>query len=336
MKEFLALLLARNKEFIRDRGSVSWNFVFPVLIIIGCAVAFSRPDQTIISIGLHGNTTLLEQLPFVHNSYVKSINYDSLKTAQQRVKKHQLDLLISNEHEHRYWINPESPASDAANALFLAQGGEGFKRTALGGKPVRYVDWVMPGVLGMNIMFGSLFGVGYVIVRYRQNGVLKRLQATPVRPISFIAAQLVSRIVIVTGINAFIFIGCYYLLDLVVAGNVLNVLLLSILGAISMVSMGLLIAARTASEELAGGLVNLATWPMMFLSEVWFPLDQAPDWLRKLSDLMPLTHLVKATRAIMIDGASLTDVAYHIGAMTLLTGLFLMLAARLFRWHQQA
>lgn len=336
MREFLALLIARNKEFIRDRGSVSWNFIFPVLIIAGCAVAFSRPDQTIISVGLHGDIAALEQLPLLQQDYVKPIEYTDLATAQERIKKHQLDLLLSNEGKPRYWTNPASPASSAAEKLFLTLGGSNFEHSELSGKPVRYVDWVMPGVLGMNIMFGSLFGVGYVIVRYRQNGVLKRLQATPIKPITFISAQMASRIVIVVSINAFIFGACYFLLDLVVEGSALNVLLMSVLGALSMVAMGLLIAARTSSEELAGGLVNLATWPMMFLSEVWFPLDQAPQWLRYISDLMPLTHLVKASRAIMIDGASLADVGYHIGVLGVLTVLFLGLAARLFRWHKQA
>src|SRR5690606_6063996 len=186
-----------------------------------------------------------------------------------------------------------------------------FRPEQISGRPVRYVDWVLPGVIGMNMMFGALFGVGYVIVRYRQNGVLKRLQATPVRPLQFIAAQLASRLWIVLAINIVIFAGCVLLLDLLQLGSYWLLLLIGLLGAMTMIALGLLIASRTASEELAGGLLNVATWPMMFLSELWFSLDNAPAWLQRVSEFMPLTHLVKSARAVMVESATLAEVAPH-------------------------
>lgn len=335
MKKFLALLVARNKEFYRDKASLSWNFLFPVLIIIGCAIAFSNPDTTIFKVGLNGDVSALKQLPFVQEPYVKVYTYDKLDKGLERIEHHQLDLLISSGDGGRYWVNPQSSASRAAEQLFRQHNGDSaFRRSELEGNPVRYVDWVMPGVLGMNIMFGSLFGVGYVIVRYRQNGVLKRLQATPVKPLTFISAQLVSRLLIVVIINIAIFLGCYWLLHLLVLGNWLLMLLITVLGSLAMVSFGLLIASRTASEELAGGLLNLSTWPMLFFSEVWFSLDNAPRWMRQFADLMPLTHIVKALRAVMIDGAGLADVFPHLVWLACLTAVFLLLAARLFRWHK--
>ena len=335
MKKFLALLVARNKEFYRDKASLSWNFLFPVLIIVGCAIAFSNPDTTIFKVGLNGNVSTLKQLPFVQEPYVKVYTYGQLDRGLERIEHHQLDLLISTDKGGHYWINPQSTASRAAEQLFRQHKGDAaFQRGELEGSPVRYVDWVMPGVLGMNLMFGSLFGVGYVIVRYRQNGVLKRLQATPVTPLAFISAQLASRLLIVVVINAVIFLGCYWLLHLLVLGNWLLMLLITVLGGLAMVSFGLLIASRTASEELAGGLLNLSTWPMLFFSEVWFSLDNAPHWMQQLSDLMPLTHIVKALRAVMIDGAGLADVLPHLLWLAGMTVVFLLLAARLFRWHK--
>lgn len=334
MKKFLALLIARNKEFYRDKASLSWNFVFPVLIIVGCAVAFSNPDTTIFKVGLNGDIATLKKLPFVQEPYVKTYTYGKLTRGLDRIEHHQLDLLISSGDGGRYWVNPQSAASRAAEQLFHQHQGDTFRRGELEGSPVRYVDWVMPGVLGMNIMFGSLFGVGYVIVRYRLNGVLKRLQVTPVTPLAFISAQLVSRLMIVVAINVAIFLGCYWLLHLLVLGNWLLMLLIAVLGSLAMVSLGLLIASRTASEELAGGLLNLSTWPMLFFSEVWFSLDNAPHWMRQLADLMPLTHIVKALRAVMIDGAGFGDVAAHLVWLMGLTAVFLLLAAWLFRWHR--
>lgn len=332
MRAFFALLRARNIEFFRDRAALAWSLLFPLLMIVGCAIAFSKPDPTVFRIGLHGDIAQLRQQPWLQPDYLEKIPFDELDRAQQRVQHHQIDLLISTDGS-RYWSNPESSRSRALLQLLGAPLAQQFHAGSLQGRAVRYVDWVMPGVLGMNMMFGALFGVGYVIVRYRQNGVLKRLQATPVRPLAFIAAQLVSRLWIVTAVNLSIFIGCLWLLDLLVLGSLWLMLAIFLAGALSMISLGLLIASRTASEEFAGGLLNLATWPMMFLSEVWFSLDNAPRWLQYTADLMPLTHVVKAARAVMIEGAGPAEIGGHLLALLAMTLLCMFAAARLFRWH---
>ncbi len=331
LKVFLALLRARNTEYFRDRGALTWSFIFPLLIIAGCALAFSRPDPTLFRLGLHGDTTTLRVELALQLPYVELIEVDELPRAQQRIRHHQLDLLIAS--DGRYWHNPASSKGDALLRLLQPALGERFHEQQLAGSAVRYVDWVLPGVIGMNMMFSALFGVGYVIVRYRQNGVLKRLQATPVSALQFIAAQLVSRLWIVLGVATVIALACIWLLDLLQLGSYALLLLIALLGAMSMIALGLLVASRTASEEFAGGLLNAVTWPMMFLSEVWFPLDNAPGWLQRGADLMPLTHLVKAARAVMVEGASFADVLHHLLWLAAMTLLCMIAAARLFRWH---
>lgn len=344
MKEFLAIFKARNIEYYRDKGSLAWAFIFPLLVIIGCAVAFSNPDNAVFKIGLYGNARDFQDIELLQQSYINRVEFVAFSRALERIQYHQLDLLIRIEQDSsvaqpqqresarkQYWINTESTSSLAAEQLFLAENTD-FIKQQVSGRKVRYVDWVIPGVLGMNLMFGALFGVGYVIVRYRQNGVLKRLQATPVSAMQFLSAQLASRLLIVVMVNSLIFIGCNLFLDLIVLGRYLNLLLITVLGGLSMISLGLLVACRTANEELAGGLLNVATWPMLFLSEVWFSLDNSPTWLQLLANLMPLTHIVKATREVMIDGATLMDVSDHLIWLAILTCICLALAASLFRW----
>lgn len=332
MQKFFALVKARNLEFYRDRAALSWAFVFPILIIVGCAVIFSKPDLTVFKVGLYGDIETLRQQPALQKNYLQLIDYRSLERAQERVSHHQLDLLIANTEEPQYWLNPGSGTGRAArDALhtFL----QNYQSGELEGRAVRYVDWVIPGVLAMNMMFAALFGVGYVIVRYRQNGVLKRLQATPLTAFQFVSAQAASRLLIVVSVNALIFIGCDWFLDLLVLGNRWTLLAIAICGALAMIGLGLLISCRTPSEELAGGMLNVATWPMLFLSEVWFSLDTAPHWLKGLAQLMPLTHIVQAGRAVMIDGANFAEIAPHLLILLAMTGVFLIIAARLFRWH---
>jgi ABC-type multidrug transport system permease subunit len=330
MKIFLALLRARNTEYFRDHSALAWSFLFPLLIIIGCTVAFSRPDPALFRIGLHGDDNL-QHLDWLQPDYIERIPFGDLARAQQRVQHHQIDLLIGG--DGRYWFNPESGKSRALLQLLKPELEPRYRPQPLSGRAVRYVDWVLPGVIGMNMMFGALFGVGYVIVRYRQNGVLKRLQATPVRPLQFIAAQLASRLWIVLAVNIAIFAGCVWLLDLLQLGSYWLLLLIALLGAMSMIALGLLVASRTASEEFAGGLLNMVTWPMMFLSELWFSLDNSPHWLQRFSELMPLTHLVKAARAVMVESAGFHEVAPRLLVLLAMTLLFMVAAARLFRWH---
>jgi ABC-type multidrug transport system permease subunit len=192
---------------------------------------------------------------------------------------------------------------------------------------------VLPGILGMNMMFSCLFGVGYVVVRYRKNGFLKRLRATPLRAIEFVIAQVASRLVLIMTITSFVYIGTRYFLDTRMEGSYLALFLVALVGAIALLSMGLLVAARVTSEELAGGLLNLFTWPMMLLSGVWFPLEDAEVWVRQIANIFPLTHVLNSARAVMLDGATLLDVTPALLSLSLLSMLFLGLGAAIFRWR---
>ena len=336
MNEFLAVFKARNKEFYRDKGSLSWSFIFPVLIIVVMAFAFSGGDRTLFKVGVHGQAAQFERVTLLQESFIETVSFEQMDEGLKRLQHHQLDLLIAHTDDgqsFQYWINTQSSNSKVAEKLLQSESTP-LLRQETSGEEVSYVDWVIPGVLGMNLMFGALFGIGYVIVRYRQNGVLKRLQATPISAFQFLSAQLASRLLIVVSVNVIIFIGCNLFLDLTVLGSYFNLFLVTVLGGISMTSIGLVISSRTANEELAGGLLNIMSFPMMFLSEVWFSLDNAPDWLLTISNLVPLTHIVKSTRSIMIDGASLADVSHHLVAMSLFTVLCLGLASFLFRWSK--
>lgn len=336
MQKFWALFAARNMEFYRDRAALSWAFIFPLLIIVGCALAFSRPDDSILNLGLEGAAQDYAALSLPQQRYVKTTIFEDRTTALDHIRHHQVDLLLAWDGPTlRYWINPESAASVAARTLLQTLDGDrALAEQTLSGQAIRYVDWVMPGVLAMNMMFASLFGIGYVIVRYRQNGVLKRFQATPVSALQFISAQMSSRLAIVVAINSVIFIGCDYFLNLLVLGSYATLLLIAVTGALSLLALGLVIASRTASEELAGGLLNALTWPMLFFSEIWFSLENAPGWMQLFANLMPLTHIVKAARAVMIEGATLASISHHLLVLLAMTAVLLLLAARLFRWQR--
>ncbi len=339
MKQLFALFWARNKEFYRDRGSLIWAFVMPPLILGVVALAFSRGDQALFNIGLYGNDVTMPDA--LRTETIKdtfhSVAYDDLAKAIQRVQYHQLDLLIqppNNTQSGKYWINQNSQKGKIAEQLLLNNSTIPWQKEPVTGREIRYVDWAIPGIMAMNLMFSGLFGIGYVIVRYRKNGVLKRLQATPITPLQFLSAQVLSRLCIMIVVSTLVFTGANLLLDFVMLGSYLELFLVAVLGMLSILSLGLIVAARLATEELANGLLNLITFPMMLLSEIWFSLDGAPAWMHGISSALPLTHLVKAARAIMLEGATLADISVHLIALTAMTAVFLAIAAWLFKWRE--
>lgn len=332
-RRFISVLKARDREFVRDRSALAWNILFPLLIVIGFAYAFTGNQLDQYKVGVIGQSEELN-LEFMSIKYLKLIGIEqgNKSMAISKVQRHQLDMLIDIP-EMLYWVNDSSPSGYMLEKVLAGSGGAQFKKQSVVNEQIRYVDWLIPGVLGMNMMFSALFGVGYVIVRYRKNGVLKRLRATPLSALEFLSAQIISRLWLIMAITVFVYIGCHLLIGFAMYGSYMNLLLVYTLGAFAMISMGLIVAARVKSEEMAGGLLNMLSWPMMFLSGVWFSLEGLHPWVQKLSLIFPLTHITEAARVIMIDGAGLTDVWPNLLALIIMSIVFLLIGVFLFRWE---
>ena len=364
-RQFIALYKARTMEFVRDRGTFYWNLLFPVFLVLGMAFAFSGGDDKLYKIGSIGIPD--PQVRILVMEQMQVIPYIDAQEASQKLERHQIDFVIDFERRE-FAVNEQSSKGRFLRELFLTQqavanpealtGPEmdpspeatpspgtvrspisaaafaaAFAERTVSGRATRYVDWLVPGVIGMNMMFSSLFGVGYVIVRYRKNGVLKRLKATPVHALNFVSAQAASRLVIVLLTSIFVFTGTNLLLRFVMRGSYLDLLLLTTLGILCMIALGLVFASRMRSEELAGGVLNLVTMPMLALSGVFFSLEGSPPILRTISRGFPLTHFIEAARKIMLDGANLVQVAPNLLFLASLTAVFLVLSAALFKWE---
>jgi ABC-2 type transport system permease protein len=334
----LAVWHARNLEFLRDRSTLIFNFLFPLALVVAFAVIFGgqpralfkvdviAPADAALDAGLH---------PFVATRYVDFVRIDAgeIEGAIRKVERHQVDLLLDLRSAPRYWINEDSPKGYLAEKLLLESAAGNATRQPVTGAAVRYVDWLLPGILGMNMMFSCLFGVGYVVVRYRKSGFLRRLSATPVTAFEFGAAQILSRLLLTVSVTALLYGALALFVPFRNEGSVLLLLLVAISGALAMIAFGFMMAARFASEELANGAINLASWPMMLLSGVWFSLEGAPGWLQAGASALPLTQMLHAARAVMLDGAGIGDVLPNLGWLVAMTLLFLGIAATGFRWR---
>jgi ABC-type multidrug transport system permease subunit len=184
----------------------------------------------------------------------------------------------------------------------------------------------------MNMMFSALFGVGYVLVYYRKNGVLKRLKATPLSAFEYLSAQVVSRVLVILFSSGAVYAVSVLLFGFTCEGSFLDLILLFSLGSVSIISMGLVVASRSASEEFASGMLNLISWPMMLLSEVWFSLEGSPRWVRATAQAFPLIHVTEGMRRIMNEGASLGDLGPQISILAATTVVCMGVSSFLFKW----
>jgi ABC-type multidrug transport system permease subunit len=328
---FFAVVKARNIEFFRDRSSLGWNLLFPVLMLVGLSFVFSGDGRAVYKVGVLNLTQ--SQSSFLETKYIGFIDYQETALAKVKLEQHSIDLLVDFTMQ-RYWVNQGAPNSYLVEKIFLNTH-QNFQRIETQGRKIRYVDWVLPGILGMNMMFSCLFGVGYVIVRYRKNAVLKRLKATPLSALEFVSAQLVSRLFIVMFMSSVVYIGCNLFFDFYMLGSYFDLFIIAVLGAFSLITLGLLVASRSKSEELIGGLLNLSSWPMMLLSGVWFSLEGAPNAVKVIADFLPLTHLVAGARKIITEGATLAGISYHVSMLMIMSAVFLTLGAYLFSWNTE-
>jgi ABC-type multidrug transport system permease subunit len=353
-----AIFIARNREFYRDSAGLIWNLIMPMMMILAFAFIFDGKQQPLFKVGVIGTPAAADPVArFLAKPQIRAIPvgesgagtdadlHTAIAAAIQKVERHQLDLLLEVGSPPRYWLNPQANQASLLEELLLAQYRPASPATAdapisalpqrqlAEGMALSYADWVLPGVLAMNVMFSSLWGVGWVVVRYRKNGVLRRLKATPLQPMEFLIAQVISRLIVVLSASALVYAGASLLLSPPMRGSYLALIALYAAGSLCMISLGLTVAARLRTEELADGLLNLLSWPMLLLSGVWFSMEGASAAAQAASHLMPLTYLVDGARAVMIDGAGFVDVLPQFGLLLGIGVVLMTLAARLFRWE---
>ena len=338
MKKFWAVFVARNLEFFRDRSTLIFNLVFPIVLIFGFAYAFPGGGGTNFKVGYVGEMPARgspADSAFLHYEHIQFVPYPGLAVPLDRLAHNQLDMVLDL-NASEYYIN-EASSNGYILEKMLAPANAGtpraFSKHTVRGTPIRYVDWFVPGIIGINILFGSLSGVGFVIVRYRRNGVLKRFKATPLRAFEFVSAQVLSRFFIVAFLSVVIFAGTDAVLHFRMAGSWALLAIVNAFAILCMIALGLVFSSRIKSEEAAGGIMNLITWPMMILSGVFFSLEGTPHAMQVASRIFPITYYIESSRAIMLDGAGFAQVAGDIGILAAMTLVFLAVAAALFKWE---
>ncbi|MEW6322015.1 MAG: ABC transporter permease [Acidobacteriota bacterium] len=335
------LTLARFREFLREPEAVFWVFAFPVIMTCALGIAFrSRGDEpTIVGVAAgDGAAAVIDTLERAGGFTVRSIPPEGVERA---IRDGEAPVVVVPGHPPTYRFDEARAESQVARlavdaALQRAAGRvDAFTAATVPIETVgsRYIDWLVPGLLGMNIMSTGLWGVGFAIVQARTRRLLKRLVATPMSRAHYLASHVLNRLVFLV-LEAVVIIGFAWLaFDVPVRGSVALLGGLALAGALAFGGLGLLLASRARTIEAVSGLMNLVMLPMWVLSGVFFASSNFPEAMQPFIQALPLTALNDALRGVMIEGLTAQALAGELAILGAWGAVSFALALRLFRWQ---
>jgi len=339
------LLWARILELKREPEVVFWVFVFPLLLAAGLGIAFRNKPADITSVVVIDGAGAQKALAMLQNSAARSTVRATILGRDAALKAFhfgKFDLAIESNPDgsYTYYYDPARPESvlsraEIDSALQSAAGRKDALATSSQSSSEpgsRYIDFLIPGLLGMNLMNSGMWGVGFALVEMRQRKLLKRFVATPMRRSDFLLALTSSRLVLMV-VEVGLLLGFGVLVfHMRVQGSILSVILLGSLGAVAFGGVGLLTACRAQKIETVSGLINVVMMPMWIFSGVFFSYQRFPAITMPFIKALPLTALNDALRATILEGASLGSQSGRLLVLAVWGGVSFILALRWFRW----
>ena len=335
------LSLTKIRELLREPEALFWVFVFPVLLALALGIAFRSSGPQEVAVGVQagaGAETLERALERAEG--LRPVVLDPGQ-ARERLRTGRVTLVVIPGETPTYWYDPtrqESAATRRAvdDALQRDAGRTDVfvaDTVEMTEKGSRYIDFLIPGLLGMNIMGTGMWGIGFYIVTARQNKLLKRLVATPMRRSEFLLGQIFGRLFLLVFEVGILLLLANLIFDVPMRGSLLTLGFVSVLGAMTFAGLGLLVASRAKTVEGVSGLMNLVLMPMWILSGVFFSTSRFPEVMQPVVQALPLTALNDALREVMLDGTSLFAILDEV-ALTAVWGLAAFgIALLVFRWR---
>lgn len=339
------LTLVRFREFIREPEAVFWTFIFPILLAAGLGIAFRQRGPEKARVGVvstaPGPSGVAEALKKDSTLVVET--YDD-STGARALRTGKIALLVAptgRSDSVRYIY--DQGRSEAVNARVLVdravQTGAGrtdpvrVADTYVTEAGSRYIDFLVPGLLGMNLMGSSIWGLGFAIVTARSKKLLKRLMATPMSRVQYLASFLCSRLVFLV-LEVFTLVGFgHWAFGVPLRGSLVALLLICLMAAISFGGLGLLTASRARTTEAVSGIMNFIMLPMWIFSGVFFSSANFPQAVQPFIRLLPLTAVNDALRANMLEGASIASLSPELAVIIVWGVISFFAALKLFRWR---
>ena len=342
-----ALTTTRLKQFTRQPEAVFWVYLFPILMVAVLGIAFrAQPPAEQLEVAVLSG-------PYSDGLVAKLADVDDLKLtllseeeSRQQLRTGKQLLLVnpssSELDQVEYTFDPTRPGSLQAKIAF-----DNHLQKAIGRIDVvsssdikfsepggRYVDFLVPGLLGMSIMGGGLWGIGFGVVDMRIRKLLKRFMVTPMRKSHLLLAMIASRLVYMIPQILILFGFAWWIFTVRIYGDYMALAIISLLGALEFSGIGVLVASRAKTIETVSGLMNLVMLPMYTLCGIFFSYENFPEVLHPVIKCLPLTPLIDSLRAVMLDGASLSSQWGPIVVMSVWTVLTFLVGLWIFRWNE--
>jgi ABC-type multidrug transport system permease subunit len=336
------LTLARLREFVREPEALFWTFVFPILMAVALAVAFpggrAAPEVLVGLVDVPAAAGARAALEASGRATVRAVEPGGEVRALREGEVH---LVLEATDPVTYRFDPERQESAVARLVV-----DDVLKDAAGRPdpwqaqeaPVRivgsrYVDWLIPGLVGMTIMGGSMWGIGFSIVQVRMRKLLKRLVASPMRKREYLIAQVLARLVFLAPEVAVPLLFAVLVLGLPIQGRIVDIAAVSVVGALGFGGVGLLVASRARTFEAINGLLNVFMLPMWVLSGVFFASSTFPDALQPLIRVLPLTALNDALRLVILDGETAAAAGRELATLGVWGGTAFGVALKIFNWR---
>ncbi|HET8775286.1 MAG TPA: ABC transporter permease [Thermoanaerobaculia bacterium] len=334
------LTVFRLKEFVREPDVVFWVFAFPLLLTLALGFAFREKPPDRIPVGVSEGPFAQRHLAAMQKSPALQARMYSESAGREELRRGKISLLVDGSAQIVYRFDPTRPESrtarvEADNAL---QAGAG-RRDAFQPKEEhvteqgsRYIDFLVPGLIAMNIMGTSLWNLSFAIVNARLKKLLKRFLATPMRKSSFLLAQFLARFVFLIVEVAVVTLFAWLVFDVVIRGPVWLFCFLPLLGGAAFAGIGILVSSRVSTVEAVSGLMNVVMLPMWICSGVFFSYERFPDAVKPVIRALPLTALTDALRIVMNDGLGLAAVMPQVLNLTAWAVVSFLIGLKIFRW----
>jgi ABC-type multidrug transport system permease subunit len=357
------LVMARLREFLREPEAVFWVYGFPILMTVGLGIAFkSRPVEQSSVIVVEGPAAEATQnaLTTSETPVRFKVEIFPAEEARRRLRTGRADIVVESEAHSKaspgpseglgegsvrpsytYHFDPTRSESvlarkavdDQLQRAAGRQDSADVKLVEVDEPGGRYIDFLVPGLLGMSLMGGGLWGVGFVTVDMRVRKLLKRFLATPMKKTDFLSGLMISRMIFMVPEVLALLVFARYAFGVVNHGSTLAVTFLILLGAVMFSGIGLLAASRANTIEAVSGIMNLVMVPMWIFSGIFFSSERFPDAVQPFIKALPLTPLIASLRSVMLEGAALTELIAPIAIMTTWSVVSFALALRWFRWR---
>lgn len=342
------LIGARVREFLREPEVIFWVYGFPLALAIGLGYAFSstRPQAPEVDVAKLADTKRLDEVVAQLSDErwgdeKPTVEVLPLEECKARLRKGKTAVYLVIEPNAIGYHYDEARA-DSVQARYWVEAILSRKHTAgeftvlnipVNEKGSRYIDFLLPGLIGMNVMGGGLFGVGFVLVDMRVRKLFKRMMATPMRHSDFLLSLLLSRLIfLVPEMTSLLCVG-YFWFEVPIRGSFFTLVVIIVVGAAAFAGIGLLLACRTEKTESISGLLNAVMLPMYIFAGVFFSSKRFPDEVQPFIQALPLTQMNDALREVMLEGAGLMDVAWRIGILAAYAAVCFTLALRWFKWR---